>query len=273
MRSSWLNRAARGGIMDFSARGWGRVAVWTVVGTLTCIAVALGADIYFNFHTYDDDMRFRAIITDIGLPMVIAPPLLLFLTIKLRELAIAHYELARLASMDSLTSLLNRGAFTALVEGYLAEIRTEEAEKRGALLLIDADNFKAVNDSFGHDRGDEALKLIAASIRGLMRATDLVGRLGGEEFGVFLPGSSAMHAELVAERIRHAVSEAPFTPDGKSRRLSVSVGGAAFSRRLDFLELFRIADQQLYAAKRQGRDRVCVVPVEPEPPQPVPMAS
>lgn len=248
----------RSSFLDFSPRGLGRVVLWTIAGTLGCIVVALYVD-SFNFMTLDPEARFRAILVDILVPTGLAVPMLLFLTLKLRELAIAHHELAKLASTDSLTSVLNRGAFTTLVEGYLAQVRKEEL--KGALLLVDADNFKSINDQFGHDRGDEALKLIAGTIKGTLRGTDLVGRIGGEEFGVFLPGSSPDQAEGVAERIRSTIADSPFAPDGAGRVLSVSVGGAVFEKHLPFNDLFRLADQQLYSAKRNGRNRVSVAPV------------
>jgi len=95
----------------------------------------------------------------------------------------------------------------------------------------------------------------------MLRAPDLVGRLGGEEFGVFLPGAGRDQAESVAERIRQTVNTASFAPAGSAHPLSVSVGGAVFDRALPFADLFRVADQQLYAAKQRGRNRVSLAPV------------
>lgn len=248
-------------MLDFSPRGWGRVILWTVLGSLLCVAVALYVD-SFNFARLNPDELTRAILVNIFVPMGLAVPMLLFLTMKLRELAIAHSELARYASIDALTAVLNRGAFTVLVEGYLSEARQSGRSSVGALLLIDADNFKAINDSYGHDRGDDALRIIASTIREALRETDLVGRIGGEEFAVFLPGASPEQAEGAAERIRRGIADAEFLPDGVKRQLSVSVGGAVFDRRLPLIELFRLADKQLYAAKRAGRNRVSVAPAE-----------
>ncbi|MBN9010905.1 MAG: GGDEF domain-containing protein, partial [Rhizobiales bacterium] len=123
---------------------------------------------------------------------------------------------------------------------------------------VDADHFKTINDRFGHDRGDEALRVIARSIQGLVRGADLVGRVGGEEFGVFLPGSSSRQAEAVAERIRKTINEAEFDADGERTPLSVSVGGAIFRGDVSYADLFHVADQQLYRAKQAGRNRVVV---------------
>jgi diguanylate cyclase len=155
---------------------------------------------------------------------------------------------------------MNRAAFSTLVDAYLKQVRSAEQRASGALLIIDADNFKAVNDRYGHDRGDEALVTIAQSIKSMIRAPDIVGRLGGEEFGVFLPGANSDQAERVAERIRSTVNDVSFLPDGTAHPLSVSVGGAVFGATLPFAELFRLADQQLYAAKQRGRNRVVIAP-------------
>jgi diguanylate cyclase len=244
--------------LDWSARGWPRVYVLTFVGTLICVAVAFAIDSY-SFETgswHLSDNWFNNII----IPLVLAPPFFFFLLFKLRELAIAHHELMHVAATDSLTSCLNRRAFTAMVDGYLERVTAEESKAGGALLIIDVDHFKVVNDRFGHDRGDEALKLIARTITAAVREIDLVGRIGGEEFSVFLPGMDPARTTLVAERIRMAVSEARFLPAGQPYSLSVSIGGAAFNRHVSFSELDRQADQRLYSAKRGGRNRVEIHP-------------
>lgn len=242
---------------DLSPESWGRVIVSTVAGTAVCVAVALYVD-SFNFASMDEATRWRAVLTDVVVPIVLAVPLLLFFTGKLRELAIAHRKLTIYASTDGLTRVMNRAAFATLVNAYLTEVRSEERRAQGALLIIDADNFKSVNDRFGHDRGDEALVTIASTIKSALRSPDIVGRLGGEEFGVFLPGANPDHAGAIAERIRQSVSNAEFAPGGKRHALSVSVGGAVFDHVLPFSELFRLADQQLYRAKRDGRNRVAM---------------
>lgn len=241
--------------IDFSAQGWARVVLWTVLGTLGCMTIALYAD-SFNFATMDPAARDRAILMNIALPVLLASPLLFFFSSKLRELAIAHHQVSILASTDGLTSVLNRRAFTTLVDAYLQAARQQQLEKRGALLVIDADHFKAINDSFGHDRGDEALILIARTIETELRVADIVGRIGGEEFGIFLPGASPDDAIKAAERIRRAIASAEFRPNGRPQALSVSVGGAAFDQEVAFSDLFRIADQRLYDAKRNGRNRI-----------------
>ena len=245
--------------LDLSPESWGRVILSTVFGTAVCVAAAVYVD-SFNFGAMDQSARVRAILTDVLLPIVLAVPLLLFFTGKLRELAITHRRLTVFAATDALTQVMNRAAFSTLVDAFLTEVHAAEERRHGALLIIDADNFKAVNDRYGHDRGDEALIAIAHSIRATLRSPDLVGRLGGEEFGVFLPGASRAEAEAIGERIRSSVADAQFAPEGIAHRLSVSVGGAVFEQALPFADLFRLADQQLYAAKQRGRNRVSINP-------------
>lgn len=248
--------------IDFSPLGWGRVVVWTVFGTLGCIATAILLD-SSTFGQLPTAERQRSIISDILITLVVAGPFIFFFATKLRDLAIAHHKLAVYASTDSLTEVLSRGAFTALVDAYLGDVRTQQ--ESGALLVIDVDYFKRINDNFGHDRGDEALRLIAMTIRSALRSGDLVGRMGGEEFGVFLPGASHARAEMAAERIRRAINEAEFLPDGIKRELSVSVGGATFDRQVPFTTLYHAADQRLYVAKQSGRNRVAVVALGEQP--------
>ena len=247
--------------LDLSPESWGRVIVSTAIGTAICVAVAVYVD-SFNFVNMDQAGQVRALLSDVALPIVLAVPMFLFFTGKLRELAIAHRRLTIYASTDGLTQVMNRSAFSTLVDAYLRDVRANEHRAAGALLIIDADNFKAVNDRYGHDRGDEALVAIAQSIKSMLRAPDIVGRLGGEEFGVFLPGANADQAERVAERIRASVNATPFAPAGAPHELSVSVGGAVFGATLPFADLFRVADRQLYAAKQHGRNRVEIKPVD-----------
>ena len=166
---------------------------------------------------------------DILLPTFLALPLLVLFSTKLRELAIANRRLTVYASTDGLTQIMNRAAFATLVEAYLTDIRTK-SDAHGALLIIDADDFKSVNDNYGHDQGDKALITIARAISAVLHAPEIVGRLGGEEFGVFLPGADTDHATTIAEKIRQDVSELDLHRSGRNEPLSVSIGVAVFRR-------------------------------------------
>ena len=236
-------------------QSWSSVGKWTILGTVGCVSISaiVNALIFGDLGT---EALQRSIVSAMVLPILIGMPLFLYMSLRLRGLAIANIRLGLVARTDSLTACLNRGAFTAKVDAILARPNTEPS---GALLMIDADNFKAINDLFGHEAGDEALTIIARAIRATLRPGDLVGRMGGEEFGVYLPRVDITEAKAAAERIRASVYGANFAPDGVPHILSVSIGGAVFDRRASFSELFRIADQRLYGAKQAGRNRVTIV--------------
>lgn len=233
-----------------SRRAWQRVVVWTLAGPLVCIAISLAFVWLTLSHLQADDFRGVVIVATV-LPAVIAAPLFFLHSLKLRELAIANHKLHDLASLDGLTGCLNRSAFQAKVQHWL------QTSAQGALLIIDADHFKSINDTYGHDSGDEALKVIATAIRTAIRSDDICGRIGGEEFGVYMPNVASHIVLDVAERLRAAVSEAAFAPDGQ-KNLSVSVGCAVHTHASTYAELFSIADEQLYVAKELGRNRVRV---------------
>ncbi len=167
-------------------------------------------------------------------------------------------ELRKLAHTDSLTGAVNRRTFDDLLEHQVKyATRTGQPLSVG---MIDLDNFKLVNDRYGHPAGDAALKLVAEILRERVRASDVVARIGGDEFAVILSGCDQQNCremlESVARRVRDSVIELP--PD---KRLSVtmSIGATTLSKRhVAPAELMARADQALYQAKREGRDRVVV---------------
>jgi diguanylate cyclase len=240
-----------------SPRAWRRVLMWTVLGPLICAAICV-VFVWFNFRDLPPGDLRRVIITAFILPLIIAAPLFFLHSLKLRELAIANHKLNDLASLDSLTGCLNRRTFQARVEKWL------HRSAEGAFLIMDADYFKAINDTYGHERGDEALRVIASAIRSAVRPVDICGRIGGEEFGVYLPNATVSIAVELAERLRAAVSAATFVPyhGAENLRLTMSVGCAVHSRATTYAELFAVADDELYVAKEQGRDRVRVATLE-----------
>jgi diguanylate cyclase (GGDEF)-like protein len=167
------------------------------------------------------------------------------------ELALAHAQLAEKARHDDMTGLLNRESFFGALKG------TRRRTDTGVLLIVDADHFKYINDTHGHAQGDVALLMIAEAIRGGVRAGDIVGRIGGEEFAAFLCGASREEALIVAERIRLGVEALRFSPgEGKYLPLSVSIGAAQLRPQLSWSQLMREADGRLYEAKARGRNRV-----------------
>ncbi|MEF2551562.1 diguanylate cyclase [Aurantimonas sp. A2-1-M11] len=161
------------------------------------------------------------------------------------------------AFTDSLTGLANRRAYDALVADELAKAR--HGPVGAALLVVDFDYFKQINDTYGHEIGDEALKAVGKIMRSCVRHGDYVCRHGGEEFAVILPQTGIPQARRAAERIRHAIETAPLTARDRRLSLTVSIGVAATPQHADDADtLYRCADAALYEAKSEGRDRVVV---------------
>lgn len=165
------------------------------------------------------------------------------------QLAAAHRRLSEKASRDEMTGMLNRENFFAALDG------SRRKSDRGALLIIDADHFKRINDNFGHLTGDQALLQIASAISRGVRSGDVLGRIGGEEFGAFLVGATQDEAQMVAERIRSEVERLRFQPNDKRLvPLTVSIGGTTCPPDANVSDLMRVADKRLYEAKRRGRN-------------------
>jgi diguanylate cyclase (GGDEF)-like protein len=156
------------------------------------------------------------------------------------------------ASRDDLTGLLNRKAFLDLAAEQLADRSTTRGS--GTLILADLDHFKSVNDTYGHAAGDLALQAFADACTATVRSTDLVGRYGGEEFVLFLPGTNAERAENIAEEISRRLAAAPAV-DGMEMP-TASYGVSTYDAGTTDVEvLIAAADGALYLAKSLGRNR------------------
>jgi diguanylate cyclase (GGDEF)-like protein len=185
--------------------------------------------------------------------------------VLLERLGRARAVASRLARVDPLTGLPNR---RAVDEAFVR--MAAHANRNGyqlAVLSIDLDHFKTINDTFGHKIGDQALTATGLALRGTVRTEDVVGRWGGEEFLVVLADASREGARRAADRMRVAITESAARA-GIPGRLTASIGGA-IDHPLDLESLLRTADRALYVAKDQGRDRVHLaddpVAAQPEP--------
>lgn len=163
-------------------------------------------------------------------------------------------EMRRLAAFDDLTGLAGRRHFATELERELDRARRELRPL--SVLMIDADHFKAVNDVYGHAAGDAVLIALADSLKHCTRSLDVVGRLGGEELGVLLPGADAQIALMVAGRLRAAIEKLRVPWRGDVVRVTVSIGVATWDASLTGAALLDRADQALYRAKSTGRNRV-----------------
>jgi diguanylate cyclase (GGDEF)-like protein len=165
-------------------------------------------------------------------------------------------RMRRLATIDYLTDTLNRHAFFERAES--ARRLALRQDKPMALLMLDLDHFKQLNDNHGHASGDEALRRFSAAVRALLREQDLMGRLGGEEFALLLPGTALDGAQLVAERVRAAVQGTALPADVGAYRMTVSIGLVVLDGDEQLTSALARADHALYAAKTGGRNRVTV---------------
>ncbi|MEW6765332.1 MAG: diguanylate cyclase [Pseudomonadota bacterium] len=178
------------------------------------------------------------------------------LSLALRN-AIAHDNLQRLAALDPLTGLFNRRfGLQRLAEEFSRAVRTDVPL---AVLMLDIDHFKKINDTYGHLAGDRAILKLARLVRSMLREGDVVLRYGGEEFMIILPGASCNDARAMAQRLRHAVEDLVITQGEHSFRMTISIGAASYPElNADNQETFvQVADERLYRAKESGRN--CVV--------------
>jgi diguanylate cyclase (GGDEF)-like protein len=167
-----------------------------------------------------------------------------------------HEEIYRLTIIDALTQIHNQRSLQEFLEREL--VRSARHGRPLALIMLDIDWFKSVNDQMGHLAGDFALRELAFLIRGMVRREDLFARYGGEEFALVLVETTHTEAVEVAERLRNSVANHPFTFDERTFNITVSIGLASTTGddTLTTKEMIRLADEKLYQAKRDGRNRV-----------------
>ncbi len=190
-------------------------------------------------------------------PIIIGMPVIFFIegqSIKLKNavltLDLMREEAEERAKRDSMTGLYNH-------QHFMEKIHQNGRRDDGSLIILDIDHFKHINDSYGHARGDEALIHVVEAVRKAVRANDVVGRIGGEEFAVFLLDANKEEAKKVASRIRKTVEKIDFVPEeGVKAPLTVSVGVAMKHEVDNVVGAMKLADMRMYKAKESGRNRV-----------------
>ncbi|MCD2175945.1 GGDEF domain-containing protein [Rhizobium sp. C4] len=217
----------------------------------TCVTFAID---FSNLMSETGDQFWGDVRSDILNPICIGGPTFFYLFAKLRQLALTRKALERLAYTDSLTGIFNRRAFHNAVEPVLLA----DTPVAAAMMVIDIDHFKKVNDTFGHHAGDEALVAVTEAIKACLASEDVFGRIGGEEFAVFTRCATPGLAALQAEKLRAAVAASEFGMTLPDSGLSVSIGVAFSDVATSYEQLYREADACLYEAKQSGRNRVVV---------------
>lgn len=163
-----------------------------------------------------------------------------------------HMQMSNKARMDALTGILNKMASSESISDYLKE---SESDQMHALLMIDCDNFKRVNDNYGHAAGDEVIKYFASVLKRTFRDSDIKGRFGGDEFVVFMKNTTKDATALRATQLNEAIRK-PYIKDGKEINISCSIGISYYPKDgTNFETLFEAADEALYKAKSIGKDR------------------
>ena len=230
------------------------------------VAFAVTALIYLVAFGIDDNF-WNVMTLAFIVPWVICIPANLYITYKRKqlidmadklketqeELQQVNKDLQRRASIDGLTGLANREHFIKLFD----ERRMKSS--RNVLMIVDADHFKNINDGYGHPVGDQALILLSSVFKRMLRRGDLVGRIGGEEFGVLLPDTSPAEGEIIGEMVRREIENVLFEPqEGVRHRMTVSIGLTSVSPNEERAFPMRNADSALFEAKRRGRNQ-CVL--------------
>jgi diguanylate cyclase (GGDEF)-like protein len=173
------------------------------------------------------------------------------------ELVLKNASLARLSSLDALTGLRARRFVDEMLN--IEFLRARRYRTDLALVMLDVDHFKRINDEHGHVAGDAVLRGLSEMLLCVTRRTDVAGRFGGEEFLVIMPQCRAANAKVFAERLRESVEKARFPVEGSELRVTLSAGVAQYDRRFGSPEdLLCCADRALYDAKAAGRNRVAV---------------
>jgi diguanylate cyclase (GGDEF)-like protein len=174
---------------------------------------------------------------------------------RTKDLQTLNKKLKDFAAKDSLTGVLNRGSFFEAAQHLL--VLSQRRKATASFVLMDLDYFKLINDTHGHFAGDQVLVHFTKTIQMFLRKSDLIGRVGGEEFALFLSDASVDDAFRIADKIRETIAESAVDIDGKTIHYTVSLGidsSGAGDESID--ELFKRADLKLYGAKDKGRDRV-----------------
>ena len=231
-----------------------RRGLFALTGFITIIIVLFAPDNALLATEYSYEFKTRLIYSFITISFLSA----FYEYSRQRSYSTAMYlseQFERQARYDPLTTILNRRGGQQQLEQELS--RMQRNKKPFSITLADIDRFKSINDTFGHDAGDEVLKQVAGVFSSRLRAQDSLSRWGGEEFLFIFPETNEQEAKTVIEQIRENLSAEPIPLDGKSHRVTSSFGVCEISSSMTLTTALNLADQALYQAKNDGRNKVC----------------
>lgn len=221
----------------------------SIAGSVACTSIVV--------HFWSNEIRWMpSLLVAVLIPSIVAPIVSWLLLGVMHELESARSEAVRLANTDLLTGVLNRRRFFEIAE---SEFRPAAGRTPGsAVIMLDVDDFKAINDYYGHRTGDEVLKMIARRCGGALRATDHLVRWGGEEFVALMPNATSTEALSIARRLCTAISEGPLRLPAGELLVTASVGVASAGELGvgSLNQLLAMADRAMYEVKRSGKNDV-----------------
>ena len=226
----------------FSPRG--TTATWLAGGGAAALGLGLAVSAIANAVSPTASVTGSTILAGVA-ALVVALPLLYVCSRMASRVELLRREVQRLGQRDGLTACLNEPTFSALVDTYAGRRTVEDGATRGTILLIHLDDIPVVNGRFGYSWGNEALARVAGSIRGTVRQGDIVGRISGNQFGVFLPGAGEADARGVANRIHDNVTGLDFFPAGVRYPLSIRAGAVILADQAKFDDLLKTAADTL----------------------------
>lgn len=233
---------------------WLAVAIFVMPTVMVSTLMALAADLLLS---PERSLTIRDVVMAGLIPMVVATPVVATILALMRALDRSRRQAFKLASSDQLTGVLNRRRFLAVAQRALTSARSDHTPV--GVLLVDIDNFKEINDTWGHDAGDHVLQCVASVFRDGLRGTDPLARWGGEEFVALLWNSNAQKTAIIAERLCRSVAGHNMSWRGQALPVTVSIGASPMrdgDEKID--RVIARADAAMYRAKRAGKNRVVV---------------
>jgi len=229
-------------------------ALYGALGVMVVALVLAEIAVFFIYSWLEPDAMPRRMAVTGVVTVLVSFPIGYYIHQQNARLRQLTEELKYIASIDQMSGLMNRTSFLAAVQTSIDETFSED--DAGSFLFIDADHFKSLNDHFGHSTGDEAIKQIGGIVKDITPENSFAGRIGGEEFGVYLPKTDIWSATSIAESIRRRVRLLIFEDAVHSHKLSISVGIAKYLVGQSLSEFVQIADERMYVAKATGRNKI-----------------